>query len=183
MYIVVYFELWVLLVVACGMPPQHGLMSSAMSAPRIRTGETLGCQSGPRELNHSAMGLAPVLWILFAHLSGCTASWSRRILFFGQYLLLIISFRRVLAANFLILNCRHLVNSLLLLLFFPLPLNFNGLTRVENRGIQRRICSSQIQWPLMISTLRRMLENRQMTLQVYPWTHARQVLARSILTT
>ena len=40
--IVVYFQLWVLLVVACGMPPQHGLMSGAMSAPRIRTGETLG---------------------------------------------------------------------------------------------------------------------------------------------
>ena len=41
-YIVVYFSLWVLLVVACGMPPQRGLMSSAMSAPRIRTNETLG---------------------------------------------------------------------------------------------------------------------------------------------
>ena len=29
-YIVVYFQLWVLLVVACGMLPQHGLMSGAM---------------------------------------------------------------------------------------------------------------------------------------------------------
>ena len=41
-YIVVYSSLWVLPVVACGMLPQHGLMSSAMSAPRIRTNETLG---------------------------------------------------------------------------------------------------------------------------------------------
>ena len=31
------FYLWVLLVVACGMPPQRGLTSSAMSAPGIRT--------------------------------------------------------------------------------------------------------------------------------------------------
>uniref|UniRef100_A0A8C4MJ11 Solute carrier family 7 member 13 n=1 Tax=Equus asinus TaxID=9793 RepID=A0A8C4MJ11_EQUAS len=41
-YIVVYSSLWVLLVVACGMLPQRGLMSSAMSVPRIRTNETLG---------------------------------------------------------------------------------------------------------------------------------------------
>ena len=41
-YIVVYLQLWVTLVVACGMLPQHFLMSSAMSAPRIRTNETLG---------------------------------------------------------------------------------------------------------------------------------------------
>nr|XP_044635562.1 progesterone-induced-blocking factor 1 [Equus asinus] len=34
--------LQVLPVVACGMPPQHGLTSGAMSAPRTRTGETLG---------------------------------------------------------------------------------------------------------------------------------------------
>ena len=34
-YIVVYSSLWVLLVVACGTLPQCGLMSSAMSAPRI----------------------------------------------------------------------------------------------------------------------------------------------------
>ena len=36
------FLLWVLLVVACGTLPQHGLMSSAMFVPRIRTNETLG---------------------------------------------------------------------------------------------------------------------------------------------
>ena len=41
-YIVVYSSLWVLLVVACGTLPQRGLMSSNMSAPRIRTNETLG---------------------------------------------------------------------------------------------------------------------------------------------
>ncbi|XP_070345295.1 anoctamin-7 isoform X7 [Equus asinus] len=40
--IVVYSPLWVLLVVACGTLPQCGLMSSAMSAPRIRTNETPG---------------------------------------------------------------------------------------------------------------------------------------------
>ena len=43
----------------CGTPPQCGLMSGAMSTPRIRTCETLGCGSGARELNHSAMGPAP----------------------------------------------------------------------------------------------------------------------------
>ena len=41
-YIVVYSSLWVPIVVACGTPPQCGLMSSAMSAPRIPTNETLG---------------------------------------------------------------------------------------------------------------------------------------------
>ena len=41
-YIVVYSSLWVLLVVASGTLPQRGLMSSAMSVPRIRTNETLG---------------------------------------------------------------------------------------------------------------------------------------------
>ena len=41
-YIAVYSSLWVLLAVPCGMPPQCGLMSSAVSAPRIRTNETLG---------------------------------------------------------------------------------------------------------------------------------------------
>ena len=56
-YIVVYFQLWVLLAVACGMPRQHGLMSGAMSAQRIRT---LGCWSGARKLNHSATGLTPL---------------------------------------------------------------------------------------------------------------------------
>ena len=41
-YIVVYSSLWVLLVVACGTLPQRGLMSGAMSVPRMRTNETLG---------------------------------------------------------------------------------------------------------------------------------------------
>ena len=41
-YIDVYSLLWVLLVVVCGTLPQRGLMSSAMSVPRIRTNETLG---------------------------------------------------------------------------------------------------------------------------------------------
>ena len=36
------FQLRVPLVVLCGMPPQHGLMSGAMSAPRIQTCETMG---------------------------------------------------------------------------------------------------------------------------------------------
>ena len=58
-FIVVYFQLWVLLVVAYGTPPQRGLMSSAMSRPRIRTGKTLGLQSRARKLNHSGTGLAP----------------------------------------------------------------------------------------------------------------------------
>ena len=40
-YIVVYSQLWVLLVVACGMLPQRGLISAAMSVPRIRTSKTL----------------------------------------------------------------------------------------------------------------------------------------------
>ena len=41
------------------MLPQRGLMSGALSVPRIQTGETLGPHSGARELNHSATGLAP----------------------------------------------------------------------------------------------------------------------------
>ena len=63
-YIVVYFQLWVLLVAACGMLPQHGLMSGAMSAPRIRNGEILGHRSRALELNHSAMGPAPDVFVL-----------------------------------------------------------------------------------------------------------------------
>ena len=58
-YIVVYFQLWVLLVVACGARPQRGLMSGAMSAPRTQTSETLDHRSRARELNHSASGPAP----------------------------------------------------------------------------------------------------------------------------
>ena len=44
------------------MPPQHDLTSSAMSAPRIRTGETWGRRSGACKLNHSAKGPAPTDW-------------------------------------------------------------------------------------------------------------------------
>ena len=44
------------LVVACGTPPQHGLMSGAMSTPRIQTSEPQGHPSAVRKLNHSAMG-------------------------------------------------------------------------------------------------------------------------------
>ena len=33
------FQLWVLPVVACEMPPQHGLMSNAMSAPGSKPGK------------------------------------------------------------------------------------------------------------------------------------------------
>ena len=43
----------------CGMPPQHGLMSAAMSTLRIQTGESLGSRSGEPELNHLATGPAP----------------------------------------------------------------------------------------------------------------------------
>ena len=42
----------------CGTPPQRGLMSGAMSTPRIRTGEKPGHRSGVCEINHWAMGLA-----------------------------------------------------------------------------------------------------------------------------
>ena len=44
-YKVVYFQLWLPLVAACGTPPQHGLMSGAVSTPRIQTTKILGCQS------------------------------------------------------------------------------------------------------------------------------------------
>ena len=59
-YITVYFQFWLLLVVACGMPPEHGLTSSAMSTPRIQTGETLGRRSRVRKLNHLAAGPASI---------------------------------------------------------------------------------------------------------------------------
>ena len=58
-------QLWVLLVVACGMAPQHGLMCGAMSVPRIQTGKTLGCRSRGCELNHSATGRAPIMALLY----------------------------------------------------------------------------------------------------------------------
>ena len=41
------------------MPPQCGLTSGAMSTPRIRTSETMGCWSRARELKHLASGPAP----------------------------------------------------------------------------------------------------------------------------
>ena len=41
------------------MPPQHGLMSGAMSVPRIRVSEALGHQSRVCKPNHSATGPAP----------------------------------------------------------------------------------------------------------------------------
>ena len=45
------------------MPPQHGLMS-ALSMPRIRTSETLGCRSGVHELNYLATEPTPHLTFL-----------------------------------------------------------------------------------------------------------------------
>ena len=60
-YIVAYFQLWLLLVVARETPPLHGFTSSATSAPRIRTDETLGCRSRARKPNQWAMGPAPSL--------------------------------------------------------------------------------------------------------------------------
>ena len=58
-------QLYILVVSASGCaiwdPPQHGMMSRAMSAPRIQTGETLGRRSGVWELNHLATGPAPEL--------------------------------------------------------------------------------------------------------------------------
>ena len=42
---------------ACGTPPQHGLTSSAMSAPRIRTSKTLGhSRRGVQEVDHGPQG-------------------------------------------------------------------------------------------------------------------------------
>uniref|UniRef100_A0A9L0RV82 Potassium channel tetramerization domain containing 19 n=1 Tax=Equus caballus TaxID=9796 RepID=A0A9L0RV82_HORSE len=57
-------QLQVLPVVAYGTPPQRGLTSGAMSAPRIRTSETLVACSGVLELNHSATGPAPFYFFL-----------------------------------------------------------------------------------------------------------------------
>ena len=58
----------------CGTPLQHGLMSGAMSAPRIQTGKTLGRRSRERELNHLATGQAPIFMEVlkeFPAVSGC----------------------------------------------------------------------------------------------------------------
>ena len=60
-YVVVCSSLWVLLVVACGMPPQHSLMSSSMSAPRIRTKETLGCPQRSARTQPLGHGASPEL--------------------------------------------------------------------------------------------------------------------------
>ena len=60
-YTVVYSLLWVLPVVACVMPPQHGLTSGTLFTPRTWTCETLGCPSRACELNHSATGPAPLV--------------------------------------------------------------------------------------------------------------------------
>ena len=57
-----YFQLWVLLLVACGTPPQHGLMTGAWSTPRILIGKTLGPPSRAREANHWATGPVP-MWV------------------------------------------------------------------------------------------------------------------------
>ena len=54
-----YTLLAALPVVLCRMPPQHGLMSSTRSTPRIRTSKTLGSWRGVCELYHSAKGQAP----------------------------------------------------------------------------------------------------------------------------
>ena len=51
--------------ILCGMPPQLGLMSGAMSAPRIRTRETLGHWSRACELNHSPQGQPRFLLLSF----------------------------------------------------------------------------------------------------------------------
>ena len=45
------------------MLPQNGLMSGAMYAPRIRTSETPGRQSGAHKLNHSATVLATDMFL------------------------------------------------------------------------------------------------------------------------
>ena len=57
----------------CGTQPQHGLMSGAMSTPRIQTSEIPAPQSRVHELNHSATGLAPVTLFLRASVSGMLA--------------------------------------------------------------------------------------------------------------
>ena len=59
-YIVVYFQLWILLVVACGTPPECGLISGAMLVPRIRTGETLGHRIEHANLTTRPPGRPPI---------------------------------------------------------------------------------------------------------------------------
>ena len=49
------------------MLPQHGLISGAMSTPRIQTSKTLSRRSRAREFNHLVMGPAP--WSHFSFLT------------------------------------------------------------------------------------------------------------------
>src|SRR3712207_3922322 len=77
-YIVVYSSLCVHLVVACGTLPQRGLTSSAMSAPRIRTNETLGYLQRSARTQPLGHGASPQHG--FLNMSGC--------LFFYVYLIL-----------------------------------------------------------------------------------------------
>ena len=58
-YIVVYSSLWVLLVVACGMLPQSGFMSSPIPCPGFKPTKHWATCSGVCELNHLATGPAP----------------------------------------------------------------------------------------------------------------------------
>ena len=48
----------------CGMQPQHGLMSGVLVHTQDLNLRTLGHQSGRRELNHYATGLAPLIHFL-----------------------------------------------------------------------------------------------------------------------
>ena len=65
------------------MLPQHGLMGGARSAPRIRTGETLGRQSGAHKFNHLATGLALVFFLIYhshrVSLSDVNVPWNFRL--------------------------------------------------------------------------------------------------------
>ena len=67
---------------------QRGLTSGAMSAPRIRTGETLGRRNGAFELNYLATGSAPCprglkqgtrsLWLLQVKIRHPLNAWEPR---------------------------------------------------------------------------------------------------------
>ena len=80
------FWLWILLGVACGTLSRHGLMSSAMSVPKIRTGDTLGCWSGVHRLNHSTMGPAPNYSLLIKHSLPCVflSVYTHYVIYFSQ---------------------------------------------------------------------------------------------------
>ena len=68
-YTVLHYSLWVLLVVACGTPPQRGLTSSAMSAPRIRTNETLGRPQRSARTQPLSQGASPSHHVILQSLS------------------------------------------------------------------------------------------------------------------